>query len=306
MSTAPETPIPARNLARAPFRVAALRGLGVILPPLLTIVILLWISRTVIYYVLDPVANGARYFVAWAIADVRDVLVESVATNDATIFKFGEVEFKKLPSGQFVPLDVFQAVSRKPGLDPLPTAGWPLYQRYVEVQYLPPYIVYPFVFVVFLFLLYLIGKFFAAGVGRFFWGLFEKFVHRVPVVRNVYSSVKQVTDFMTSENEYEFNRVVAVEYPCKGNWTVAFVTGEGLLDVQTAAGEPILTVLIPTNPTPVAGYTALVRRSEVIDLALTVDQACQYIISCGVVVPKQQLPAKGDASIKISAKGESS
>ena len=290
MSTVPENPLPRRASKFAPFRAAALRGLGVILPPLLTVVILLWVARTVIYYVLDPVASGARTVVAWAAADIRETLPDAQGTMDPTVFRLGDREYKRLPTtGEFIPLDVFQTVSRSSGKDALPAGGWAIYLRYVELGYLPPYIVYPIVSVLFLIVLYLIGQFFAVGLVRFFWNLIEKVIHRVPLVRNVYSSVKQVTDFMVSENEVEFKRIVAVEYPRPGMWTIAFVTGEGLVDVQAAAGEQILAVLIPTNPTPITGYTALVRRSEVIDLDLTIDQACQYIISCGVVVPPHQI-----------------
>ena len=290
MSTVPDNPLPRRASKLAPFRAAALRGLGVILPPLLTVVILLWVARTVIYYVLDPIASGARSVVAWAAADIRDTLPDAQGTMDPTVFRFGIREYKRLPTtGEFLPLDVFQTVSRSSGKDALPPGAWPIYLRYVELEYLPPYVVYPIVSVLFLIVLYLIGRFFAVGLVRFFWSLIEKIIHRVPLVRNVYSSVKQVTEFMVSESELEFKRIVAVEYPRPGMWTIAFVTGEGLLDVQAAAGEQILAVLVPTNPTPITGYTALVRRSEVIDLDLTIDQACQYIISCGVVVPPHQI-----------------
>ncbi|HZZ73545.1 MAG TPA: DUF502 domain-containing protein [Pirellulales bacterium] len=260
-----------------------------ILPPLLTVVILLWIFRTVVYYVLDPVADGTRYVVAWVVADIHESLPNGRPTTDPTVVQLEGRDFKQLPSEQFIPLEVYQTVSRSPGQVMMPAGAWPIYQRYVEIQYLPPPIVYPIVLVLFFVVLYLVGRFFAVGIGRVTWGLVEKIIHRVPLVRNVYSSVKQVTDFMVSDNEYEFNRIVAVEYPRAGMWTIAFVTGEGLLDVQTAAGEQLLAVLIPTNPTPITGYTALVRRSEVIDLNLTIDQACQYIISCGVVVPAHQL-----------------
>jgi uncharacterized membrane protein len=104
----------------------------------------------------------------------------------------------------------------------------------------------------------------------------------------VYSSVKQVTDFVFNERRIGFNRVVAVEYPRQGIWAVAFVTGEGMLDVRAAANEPVLSVLIPTSPIPGTGFTVVVRKSEVLDLNMTVDQAIQYLVSCGVVIPPQQ------------------
>jgi uncharacterized membrane protein len=137
--------------------------------------------------------------------------------------------------------------------------------------------------------LYLLGKFLAAGVGRFFWTQMERLIHRVPLVRNVYSSVKQVTDFMFTDPDVDYTRVVAVEYPRKGIWTVAFVTGESMAEIRTAAHEPVMSVLIPTSPMPFTGFTITVKKSETIDLDITVDQAFQFVISCGVVVPPKQI-----------------
>jgi uncharacterized membrane protein len=128
----------------------------------------------------------------------------------------------------------------------------------------------------------------------------EGLVARVPVVRNVYSAVKQVTEFLVRERAVEFRRVVAVEYPRRGVWAIAFVTGEGLPDVGAAANEPVLSLLIPTSPMPATGLTAMVRKSDVIDLNITLDQAIQYIVSCGVVVPPHQ-PSQDPVAQQIAA-----
>ena len=138
----------------------------------------------------------------------------------------------------------------------------------------------------------------AAGVGRIFVNAIEALIARLPIVRNVYSAVKQVTDFVFSEREIEFNRVVAVQYPSKGIWSIGFVTGESMLDIRSAANEPVLSVLMPTSPMPATGFTITVRKSETIDLELTVDQAIQFIVSCGVVVPQHQ--QLNETSAKIS------
>jgi uncharacterized membrane protein len=114
-------------------------------------------------------------------------------------------------------------------------------------------------------------------------------VLRFPGVRAVYSAVKQMSDFVFTQREIKFTRIVAVEYPRKGIWSMGFVTGEGLAAVHDATGEPMLTVLIPYSPLPVTGCTIAVRKSESIDLNITFDQAGQFIVSCGVVVPPQQL-----------------
>ncbi|HCD01520.1 MAG TPA: hypothetical protein DER64_13450, partial [Planctomycetaceae bacterium] len=114
------------------------------------------------------------------------------------------------------------------------------------------------------------------------------FVGRVPLVSNVYSSVKQVTDFLFTERTIEYNRIVAIEYPRKGIWSLGFVTGESLLEMTTSAGVPLVSILVPTSPMPVTGYTINVPKNEIIDLDMTIDQAFQFCISCGVLVPANQ------------------
>ena len=171
--------------------------------------------------------------------------------------------------------------------------GEGFYRRYVDLTYLRPYYTVPFFLAVFILLLYFLGKFMAAGIGRFFTSVFERFVSRVPGVRAVYSSIKQVTDFLFSRQNVRFTRIVAVEFPRRGIWSMGFVTNEHFTAISDAAGEPIFTVLIPYSPIPHSGCTISVRRSECIELDVTFDQACQFIFSCGVVTPPEQLPHRG-------------
>jgi len=138
-------------------------------------------------------------------------------------------------------------------------------------------------------LLYFIGRLTTARIGGWFIHKFEtNFLGRLPLIRNVYSSVKQVTDFVFSERSVSYNRVVAIEYPRRGMWSLGFVTSDSLLEITAAAGEPLLSVLMPTSPMPMTGFTVSVPRSEILDLNITIDQAFQYCLSCGVLVPPQQ------------------
>ena len=138
-------------------------------------------------------------------------------------------------------------------------------------------------------IVYFLGRIVTARVGA--WGFHTVetlFLGKLPVVSNVYGSVKQVTDFLFSERTIEYNRVVAVEYPRRGIWSLGFATSESMLEITAAAGEPLVSVLIPTSPMPVTGYTINVPKGEVMDLNVTIDQAFQYCLSCGVLVPPQQ------------------
>ena len=264
-----------------PFRRAVLRGLAVILPPLLTIVILIWVWNAVQDYVLVPVETGARHVIVWAIADIHDEDPEGGLERDSN--------YVQLADDKWVPAFVVDEVRNDGSTEPIPTTGKGIYYRYVDVRYLGPEVVIPVFLSVFVLVLYLLGKFLAIRFGRLLWNFIEQIIHRLPIVRNVYSSVKQVTDFVFSEQDLEYTRVVAVEYPRKGIWSIGFVTGESMLDIHSAANEPVLSVLMPTSPMPVTGFTITVRKSDTIDLDITIDQAIQFIVSCGVVVPPQQL-----------------
>lgn len=287
-------PLPAENQHGTfdTFRSAVFRGLGVVLPPLLTVVIFLWVGSTVARHVLTPLEDATRFVLVEYLSDIRSPrdfesgekpLGELV--NDAS----GK-PFVRAADGRYIPKYVHDRVEldlRRQDPDPTTAQDW--YRHYVDDVWLRPWIVIPIFLSVFLLLLYTIGKFLAAGIGRFFYGQFESLINRVPLVSNVYSSVKQVTDFLFTDPDLNINRVVAVEYPRKGIWTVAFVTGESLLDIESAANEAVMTVLIPTSPMPFTGFTITVKKSETVDLNISIDQAFQFVVSCGVVVPTHQI-----------------
>lgn len=278
----------ARNRPERPFRSAVFRGLGVLVPPLMTIVIFVWVGNTVEEYVLRPVTTGMREAILWSIADIRDN-VPLADPQQRTALIDGR-SYRRLPNDTFVPLDVYDKVRKSyGGRQTVPQTGDAVYRAYIDLTYLRPYFVVPFFLAVFVLLLYLLGKFMAAGIGRFFWHRFEMGIHRLPLVRSVYASVKQVTDFLFSETNIEYTRVVAIEYPRAGIWSLGFVTGESLVDIRGIANEPVVSLLMCTSPAPMTGFTITVRKSEIIDLNITIEQALQYIVSCGVVVPPQQL-----------------
>ncbi len=288
--TKPKSP----NRPLDPFRRAVLRGLGVLLPPLLTVVIFLWVGKTVINYVLEPMEQAARYILVEYATDIRsieEVPKETIQelSKVGGLFSIAGDLFVKTIDGKFIPEYVDTGVRQHLGKSAMPTGAHDIYETYIDQQYLQRQYVIPVFLGVFILALYLLGKFLAAGVGRILWGQLERLITTLPLVSNVYSSVKQVTDFMFTEPNLEATRVVAIEYPRRGIWTLAMVTGESMLDIRAAANEPVLSVLVPTSPMPFTGFTMTVRKSETIDLDITVDQALQFIVSCGVVVPPHQL-----------------
>jgi len=280
-----EFPVPQRSLD--PFRRAVLRGLAILLPPLLTIVIFLWVGNTVANYMLDPMENLARGVLFRYATDIHNVDEFGPPNAQGLTVVDGE-QYRATGDGKYVPLRVYQDVRDRLGPD-TPTNAKDIYLSYINQTWLQRQFVIPVFLCVLILVLYLLGKFLAAGVGRFFWTQLERLIHRVPLVRNVYSSVKQVTDFMFTDPDVDYTRVVAVEYPRKGIWTVAFVTGDSMSEIRDAAHEPVMSVLIPTSPMPFTGFTITVKKSETVDLDITIDQAFQFVISCGVVVPPKQI-----------------
>jgi uncharacterized membrane protein len=115
------------------------------------------------------------------------------------------------------------------------------------------------------------------------WG--DALVRRIPVVRSIYSSVKQVSDTLFSESGNAFRTAVLIEWPHAGVWTIAFVTGTPGGDVVNHLQGDFLSVYVPTTPNPTGGYFVMLRRSDCIELKMSVDEALKYIVSMGVVVP---------------------
>ena len=281
--------------SQRPFRQAILRGLGVVLPPLLTIALFFWAWSLVESYVLGPVDWAARTLVVTVIADISDVKSDTAAK---------EVDRK------YIPQDIYDAVQESPGNVDLmlklahdQASAHEIYHRYVRLVYLQPWAVIIIFMILFTISLYFIGEVLAARVGRGLFNLFEKIINRIPLIRNVYSSVKQVTDFIVGdrEEEVEFNQVVAVQYPSQGIWSIGFVTGSTMRTLHEKHAEPFVSVLMPTSPMPATGFTISVPVSQTVDLNITMDQAIQFIVSCGVVVPRTQIVDVDNTTVDESA-----
>ncbi len=127
------------------------------------------------------------------------------------------------------------------------------------------------------------------------WG--DAVVHRIPVVRSIYSSVKQVSDTLFSETGNAFRTAVLVQWPREGVWTLAFVTGTPSGEVASYLRDEFVSVYVPTTPNPTGGYFVMVRKSDCIELEMSVDAALRYIVSMGVVAPADPLVAAATAQL---------
>lgn len=141
----------------------------------------------------------------------------------------------------------------------------------------------------------LTGLFTANIVGQRLIGFWESLLGRIPIVKSIYHGVKQVSDTLFSGNGESFRKVLLVRYPHPQAWSLAFQTSVPGRDVSSKLDGEYVGVFIPTTPSPVNGFYFFVKKSEVIELDMGVDQALKYIISMGVVAPPDK-----DLAVKLA------
>ena len=128
-------------------------------------------------------------------------------------------------------------------------------------------------------------------IGNYLVRLWERLLHRIPVVSSLYGSVKQVSDTLFSSSGNAFRKAVLITYPHQNSYTIAFLTGVPGGDVANHLSGDFVSVYVPTTPNPTSGFFLMMERSRVIELDMTVDAALKYIVSMGVVAP-EHLPTK--------------
>jgi uncharacterized membrane protein len=129
------------------------------------------------------------------------------------------------------------------------------------------------------------GVIMANFFGQQLLAAWEAILNRIPLVRSIYASVKQLSETLLSSGGQSFRKVLLIEYPRKGLWTLAFQTGTEVGEAQTKTGEDVINVYVPTTPNPTSGFFLMVPRRDVVELEMSVDQGLKMIISMGVVVP---------------------
>ena len=138
-------------------------------------------------------------------------------------------------------------------------------------------------------LIYFAGLIVTNYLGRKLYHLFESTLSRVPVFKQVYPHVKQLVDMVLGDKPMAFKRVVLVQYPRAGLWTIGLVTSNAFTEMRRAAGGlDMVTVFIPSSPTPFTGYVINVARSEVVDIQMSIDQALRFVVTGGILTPDEK------------------
>ena len=145
-----------------------------------------------------------------------------------------------------------------------------------------------------LLLLLVTGIIVANLFGRKLFALWEAVLARIPLVRSIYTGVKQVTESILSSQGQSFRKVLLVEYPRRDMWTLAFQTGEGMGEVEDRLRRPMVNVFVPFTPIPTSGFYLMLPQEDVIELEMSVDEGLKMILSMGVVVPEPHSHSSGE------------
>lgn len=252
------------------FRRFFFRGLGVLLPTVLTLWLLSVAFQFVNRKIAAPIDAGARWMLVTLSGE--GLPLETLFRADAAT------------------IDSELAKETRPGREPPRRSDIDrtLRSREVERWWEDRWYTAPFGFVVALILVWLVGTLVGGYVGKIAFRGLERLLHSLPIVRNVYPQVKQFVGFFLGEGDEESKqskptRVVLVPWPRPGMWAIGLVTGPALSAAEQEPGDS-LTVFVPASP-PISGFTMTVRKSEAIELPMTIDEALRYLVSGGVLVP---------------------
>ena len=277
MSTSPSSPV-------GHFQRFFLRGLAVVLPATLTLWVLvqayLWIDRSIA----QPINSSIRYGIVQLYAHWPSAgeFTGVVPTPEQLIELRVEADLPSNDSSEDAELIfAFQ--------EAVVNSWW---QDYFLVRMIG--------LVVAIAAVYVAGRLVGGLVGRWIYRWFERFLTSLPVIKKIYSWIKQIVDFLFSNQNkpIKFNRVVAVEYPRRGIWSVGFQTGNAMKSIRPRSGDSI-TVFIPSSPTPFTGYTVTIPKEDTIELPISVEEAIGFAISGGVLRPASQQLADSNSTDSI-------
>ena len=266
------------------------RGLAILLPSIVTLW-LLWQALIFVYAnVAEPINRSLRGAVLWAtprLVSEADLPVWFVVTEEQVQ---RAQQNRRLDGRPAVSDSVVRAQIRERSFREAWNEHW-----YLNAAG----------FVVAILLIYFAGLLLGNYVGRRVYARVEQLIAKVPGFKQVYPHVKQVVDLIFGDNSSmkAFSEVVLVEYPRKGVWTVGLVTGGSFEQVRDAAGGEVVSVFIPTSPTPMTGFVINVPRAEAKVLDMSVDQALRFVITAGVLTPENVSASEGQVEGQRSVSG---
>ncbi len=155
--------------------------------------------------------------------------------------------------------------------------------------------------VILLVILTLIGAVTAGFVGRSLIRVYDTLLARMPVIRSVYSALKQIIETILAQQSAAFRQAVLVEYPRPGLWAIAFITGRTEGEVQNLTADEMINVFLPTTPNPTSGFLLFVPKSDLVPLSMSVEEAIKMVISGGIVTPPDRRPIEEQMVAQVPA-----
>ncbi|MEM9081958.1 MAG: DUF502 domain-containing protein [Planctomycetota bacterium] len=263
------------------FRKFFFRGLGILLPSVVTVGLLVWAFGFLQVRIAGPINAGVRFVVLHVVDDVYDIF--GAETPSWYVVTEEELASQRAlePRTSAVTDEVLMGRVRRDDLSEVWVRHW-----YLE----------GIGFILAVIAIYLAGVFFGNFLGKRIYQQLEHFFVRLPIIKQVYPNVKQITDFLVGDEDAKKqmpgSKVVLVEYPRQGIWTIGLLTGESMDLIEKAAGTRLVTVFIPSSPTPFTGYTINVPLGDVVEVGITMDEAIRFVVSGGVLVPDARRPKR--------------
>lgn len=244
------------------------RGLAVLLPTAVTLWLLVQAFGFVYNNVAQPINRATRFAVVWVVPQVwdEDKLPGWFQVTDEQLAEIRVArEIRESVADESLRLDLRREYLAQFWSD----------HRYLNLTGLGIAIM----------LIYLAGVLLGNFMGKSVYARLENLITRIPGFKQVYPHVKQVVDMIMGDNKMAFSKVVIVEYPSAGIWTVGFLTGNSLREIDGPAGGQVVSVFIPTSPTPFTGFTINLPKEKVIEISMSIEEALRFVITAGVLAP---------------------
>jgi len=282
------------------FRKFFIRGLAIVLPTALTIYLIVLAYNFVDENFAEPINSGVREVIIqltrWPPAKDSDFdeIDERLSANQQQQWGLKDDALKRELGDRYnKPMQIIQKRNwMKSRPDIVTIAKRYALERWWNSVRLGSWAVMDLIgLILAVILIYILGLVLTSYIGRRLYHRGEELIQRVPLIRKVYPSIKQITDFFFGDRDAKptFNCVVAVEYPRKGLWSIGLVTGSTMKDIQRQTDQNCITVFIPSSPTPFTGYVITVPKNDTIDLPISIEDALKFTVSGGVLIPPDQL-----------------
>jgi len=266
------------------------RGLGILLPSIVTLWLLYQVFLFLFANVAQPINYGIRSGILWSAETFmsRETQPNFIKVTEAQIER-RVAEWDRTGVIDPEDLEADQNRVRRRARESLQRDNlrevWNEKHPYLQLTGL----------IVAVILIYLAGLLLGNYLGRKIYTRVERLIAKIPGFKQVYPHVKQVVDLIFGDSPMKaFSEVVLVQYPREGVWSIGLVTGEGFQELRDEAKGDVISIFIPTSPTPMTGFVINARRSEVRTMDMSVDQALRFVITAGVLTPETTNAAPGD------------